>query len=128
MHFGGALQLILKQVLTVDPGLGPVYLSKVDLVDAYMRLWVRMEEVPSVNFLIPKKNRNTQLVGFHLSLPMGYVDNASYFFMETYTVADLANKAIYQREQAHEHPLEMAADARAADYSGAPEAQYDVRW
>ena len=27
MRFGGALQLILKQVLTVDPRLGPVYLS-----------------------------------------------------------------------------------------------------
>ena len=43
MHFRGALQRILKQVLTVDPRLPPVYLSKVDLVYAYMSLWVRME-------------------------------------------------------------------------------------
>ena len=42
-----------------------------------MRLWVRMEDVPSVTFLIPKKIPiDTQLVGFQLSLPMGYVDNA----------------------------------------------------
>ena len=34
MHFGGALQRILKQVLTANPRLGPVYLGKVDLVDA----------------------------------------------------------------------------------------------
>ena len=35
MHFGGALQRILKKVLTADPCLGPVYLSKVDFSDAY---------------------------------------------------------------------------------------------
>ena len=80
MRFGGALLSILKQVLTTDPRLGTVYLSKVDLADAYMWLWVRMGDVPSVAFLIPKKTpSNTQLVGFHLSLPMGYIDSAPYF-------------------------------------------------
>ena len=53
MRFGGTLQCILKQVLTADLHLGPVYLSRVDLADAYMRLWVRMEDVPYVAFLIP---------------------------------------------------------------------------
>ena len=76
MRFGVALQRILKQVLTADPCLRPVYLIKVDLSNAYMRLWVRMEDAPSVAFLIPKKNPgNPQLVGFHLSLPMGHVDS-----------------------------------------------------
>ena len=42
MRFGGALLRILNQVLTVDPRLGPVYLRKVYLADAYMRLWVMM--------------------------------------------------------------------------------------
>ena len=42
--------------------------------------------------------------------------------MATETVADIANEAISQREQACEHPLEMEAKARAADDSGAPEA------
>ena len=80
MRFGGALQRILKQVLSSDPRLGLVYLRKVDLADAYMRLWVKMEDVPSVAFLIPKKNpSDTQLVEFHISLPMGYVYNTLYF-------------------------------------------------
>ena len=35
MQFGGALQHILKQVLTADPRIGPVYLSMVDLEDSY---------------------------------------------------------------------------------------------
>ena len=42
MRFGGALLCILKQLLTADLRLGPVYLSKVDLEDTYIRLWVRM--------------------------------------------------------------------------------------
>ena len=71
MCFGGALHRILKQVLTTNLRLGPVYLSRLDLADAYMRLWVRMEDVPSVAFLIPRKPSYTQLVGFHISLPMG---------------------------------------------------------
>ena len=53
MRFGGALQRILNQVLTTNLRLGPVYLSRVNLADAYMRLWVRMEDVPTVAFLIP---------------------------------------------------------------------------
>ena len=86
MRFGGALQRIPKQVLTVDPCLGPVYLRKVDLVNAYMRLWLIMEDVPSIDFLIHKKNtRETQLVVLHLSLPMGYIDSAPYFCMATDT-------------------------------------------
>ena len=84
MRFRGALQRILKQVLTANQRLGPVYLSMVDFVDAYMRLWVRMEDAPSVPFLVLNKNpRDTQLVGYHISLPMGYVDNAPYFCMTT---------------------------------------------
>ena len=43
MRFGGALQRILKQVLTANLRLWPVYLSNVDSEDAYIRLWLRME-------------------------------------------------------------------------------------
>ena len=80
-----------------DPRLGTVCLSKLDLAEVYMRLWVRMEDVPSVTFLTRKKNPNDQqLVGFHLSLPMGYVNSAPYFCMDTDTVGALVNEAISQ--------------------------------
>ena len=95
MRFGGTLLHILKQVLTVDPRLGPVLLSKVDLADTYMRLWVRMEDVPSVAFPTPKKTpSNTQLVGFPLSVPMGYIGSPPYYYMVMETLADLSNEAI----------------------------------
>ena len=48
--------------------------------------------------------------------------------MSTETVTYLANEAIYQRDQERKHPLEMAAEARVTDDSGAPEAQYDASW
>ena len=43
-------------------------------------------------------------------------------------VADLANKAISQREQAGKHPLELAAKARATDKYGASGSQADAIW
>ena len=88
-----------------------------------MRFWVRVEDVLSVAFLITNKTpSDTQLVGSHLSLPMGYIDSAPYFGMATETVADLSNKAIYQREQASEHTLDLEAESRAYDNSVSPEA------
>ena len=123
MCFGGALLLILKQVLTADPRLGTLYLSKVDLADTYMRLWARMEDVQSVAFLIPKKTpRDTHLVGFHLSIPMGYIDNAPYYCMAMETLTNIANEAIFQREHAGEHTLHLESKYRAANDAGAPEA------
>ena len=56
---------------------------------------------------------------------MWYIDSAPYFCMVTETVTDLTNNAISQREKAHNHPLELVAEARSADNSGAPEAQAD---
>ena len=92
-----------------------------------MSLWVSMEDVLSITFLIPKeKPRDLQLVGFHLSLPMEYVDNAPYFCMSTEMVANFAKKAIAQQDVASAHLLEQAAEARAADNSGAPEAKDDA--
>ena len=39
-----------------------------------MRIWVRLVNIPSVAFLVPKEREvEDQLVGFHLSIPMGYV-------------------------------------------------------
>ena len=64
-----------------------------------MRLRVRMENIPSVTFIVFKNTpSDTQLVVFHLSLPMGYIESGPYFCMAKETVYDLANKAISQRD------------------------------
>ena len=128
MHFGGVLHHILKQVLTADLRLGLVYLGKEDLADAYMRLWVRMEDVQFFDFLTPKKPlSNQQLIGFHLSLPIGYINRYPYFCMDIETVSDLAKNTIAHRDVASANPLEQAAEARAADDTSA-EDQDDASW
>ena len=60
--------------------LGPTFLNKFDLADAYTRIWVQLEDIPSVAFLVPKATPNEeQLVVFHLSIPTGYVEPAAFF-------------------------------------------------
>ena len=59
---------------------------------------------------------------------MGYIGSSPYFFIATETAANLANKAISHREQADEHLLELAYEARAADNINVPETQADRIW
>ena len=54
MRFGKALYRVIYCILKALPELDPTFLNKVDLADAYMRIWVRLEDIPSVAFLVPK--------------------------------------------------------------------------
>ena len=54
MRFGKALYWIIGCILAAEPNLGPAFLNKVDLVDAYMPIWVRLEDILSVSFLVPQ--------------------------------------------------------------------------
>ena len=70
-------------------GLTQCTFGRLDLADAYMRLWLNLEGTPSVALLIPKKSsEEEQLVGFKLYIPMGYTDGAPYFCIAIETIAD----------------------------------------
>ena len=45
-HSRNKLKHTIRRVLEANPSLVPVYLNKVDVDDAYMRLWVHIEDVP----------------------------------------------------------------------------------
>ena len=116
MRFGGTLRRIIRRVLLANPRLGPVYLGKVDLANAYMRIWVRLEDTPSVGFPIPRKiPTDKNLVGFHVSLLMGYVDSALFLCLATKTITDMANAAMANRHRAPPHPLKELAGSPAPD-------------
>ena len=67
MSFGKSPYRVIKCILAATPKLFPAFLNKVDLEDAYMRIWVRLEDIPLVAFLVPKYTPDEeQLVGFHL--------------------------------------------------------------
>ena len=46
MRFGKALYRVIDCIIIAPPELGHTLLNKVDLADAYMRIWVRPEEIP----------------------------------------------------------------------------------
>ena len=74
MRFVKYLYRVIDCILAAPPKLVPTFLNKVNLVDSYMRIWVRLEDIPSMVFLVPKFTlEEDQLVGFHLSITMGYV-------------------------------------------------------
>ena len=74
MRFSQYIHCLLVFILEVEPALGPDFLSKADLDDAYMCICIRLANIPSVAFLIPREREDKdQIVGFHLSITMGYV-------------------------------------------------------
>ena len=54
MRFGKALYHLIDLILVGNPKLFPAFINKVDLADAYMRIWVLLEDIPSVALLVPK--------------------------------------------------------------------------
>ena len=94
-----------------------------------MRIWLKMEDVLSVVLFTPKKTPSYQkLVGFHLSITMGYVDSDPYFCIATNTVADLANEAISKNDFVVENPLKKAKNFIAAHDAGATKYQAGAIW
>ena len=72
-----------------------------------MRIWVRLEDIPSVAFLVPKATPDEeQLVGFHLSIPMGYVESVAFFCATTETFKDRAIDTLSMRHTVLPHQLE----------------------
>ena len=46
MHFRKSIYRLIDCILAAPPKLGPTFLNKVDLADAYMRIWVRLKDIP----------------------------------------------------------------------------------
>ena len=79
-----------------------------------MWLCFRLKNTSSVEFLIPRKKiTDGKLLGFHLSLPMGYMDSVPYFYMSTDTIADIKNYSVDGHHMDPPHPLKLLDDAPA---------------
>ena len=122
MHFTRGLHRVLYCILVVDPVLGPVYLCKANLLDAYMRIWYRPEDIPAVGFLVPREDIHTeQLIRFHLSLLMSYIESDPLFYAATETVVEFANDIVGERDHALSHLLEDMALSVPATSANTPE-------
>ena len=113
MQLGRALPRLLRRIVRANPRLGPVLMSKTDLSDAYMRVWINIPDVAKLAFAIPPAPGDTEpLIGFHLSCPMGYVESAPFFCATTETVADFANN---DEPRTQPHKLEKLAESEPSD-------------
>ena len=54
IRFEKVLHLLLGFILEASTKLGPTYLIKAEILDAYMRVWLRLTYTPSVAFLLPR--------------------------------------------------------------------------
>ena len=49
-----------------------------------MLIWFQLNYIPSVECIIPKDtDSESKLVGFHLSIPMGYMESVPFFCAAT---------------------------------------------
>ena len=113
MSFVKSLHRFIDFILVAPPKLGPTFLNKVDLADAYMRIWVRLEDIPSVAFFVPKVTpEEDQLVGFHLSILMGHVEPPAFFCVTTETFKDRKLDTLSTRHNAPQHHFEDLADTK----------------
>jgi hypothetical protein len=61
MKFGRALWRILQQISDIDPRLGPVHLSKIDIADEFYRIAINANDVPKLGVMLPTAPRRGTL-------------------------------------------------------------------
>ena len=111
MQFGRALSRVLHTIAHANPRYGPVWLSKIDVSDAFYRIPVKPEDVLKLGVVFPSSPEEEQLVCFPPTLPMGWVHSPPYFTAASETIADLSNNMDAKTRAAlPPHRLEEIAD------------------
>ena len=76
IQFGKTPPCILCTNLHANPHGGIVFMSNIDFLGAYARVYIWLDDLPWLAFVPPPHPSNHEtLIGFHLSLPIGYVDS-----------------------------------------------------
>ena len=91
LQFGHALTRYLEQLHRSDTRHGPVYMSKTDIADAFMQIWLDLHSIPTLAALLPLHDDETPLVALPLVLPMGWVHSPNHLCAVTETICDITN-------------------------------------
>ena len=118
MQFSGALSCILWLLQHANPDEGPVYMAKFDISDGFYCLFLYPDNAPKLAVLMPKYDREPQLVAVPLSLTMGWVSSPPTFCTASETATDIANASLFCCT-VPPHCLEDAASAH--DCWGSPQ-------
>ena len=75
MQFRKALNHILQRIQAANLRYDPVYLSKVDVADAFYQINLNPANSICIGVLFPSKKGERKLIGFPLVLPMGWTES-----------------------------------------------------
>jgi hypothetical protein len=111
LQFGHAFLRLLQLLNRADTRQGPIYISKTDLADAFMRVWVWAPSIPVLGALLPQLPGEDPLIAFPMILPMGWVDSPQYLCAISETIADITNERLSRGPlAAMPHHLDTLAD------------------
>ena len=91
MQFSKTLWRLLHRIHHANSVFGPVYMSKVDLLDGFYRLWLRPKDTHCLAVFPPSRKNEPPLVSISLTNPMGWVLLPPNFSACTEMVADMAH-------------------------------------
>ena len=94
IQFGCALNRTLQLIQTANPRYGLVFLSKVDIADAFYQMNLNPADSIRLGVLFPTRKGEMQLIAIPLVLPMGWSESPPAFCAATETVANLANATL----------------------------------
>jgi hypothetical protein len=118
LQFGHTLRRLLQKLHRADTRRGRIYLSKTDIADAFMRVWIQADHVLSLGALIHHLPGKESMVAFPMILPMGWIDSPRYLCAVTETIADLANNHFQCNDLSYlsysPHRLDKLADTPAS--------------
>jgi hypothetical protein len=120
MKFGRALWRIMITVQHADPRLGPIFLSKVDIVDVFYSILLNINDIPKLGLVVPTEAVEPQVIAFPLVLPMGWMQSPPLFTAATGTMVDLANQELQASAPAGSHHLDIVSESLAAVPEFAP--------
>ena len=121
MQFGHALERIISQTVHSDPRFGPVKFLKIDIADGFYRVWLHIDDIPTLAVSIPTLPGEAPLLALPLALPMGWTQSPPAFCTVTETIADLTNFQLHRRRHWPPHRLDALADSPSQDAVSLPE-------
>jgi hypothetical protein len=115
LQFGYAFLRILQHLYRADTRRGPIYIAKIDVADAFMRIPLFVPHIPMLAAILPVYPGETPLVAFPMILPMGWIESPQYLCSVTETIADVANNLLAQGlHSGTPHRLDALADTAPA--------------
>ena len=107
MKFCQTFPHILSEILEEDPSLGKLFVGKFDLVDAYMRVWIHLNDIPDLTSVVSLALVDSEiLLGSNIIISMGHMESATIFHLITETMLVLINTLLCIFNATNIHPLE----------------------